>query len=144
MTEVAERRAELLRELQDLEAAEHHAEMMRTFRESLSQISDVLKDQKTDVEAATQKIDEAKESLDEFRKVVEQAKELIESKALDGLDEGAQRSGKAYDTIKDGVGQFGEKSGEAAEAIADLEAKLSKVDELQNMGGDQAGDLIRE
>ncbi|MEM8707355.1 MAG: hypothetical protein AAGE98_12910, partial [Actinomycetota bacterium] len=73
-----------------------------------------------------------------------QAKELIESKALDGLDEGAQRSGKAYDTIKDGVGQFGEKSGEAAEAIADLESKLSKIDELQNMSGDQAGDLIRE
>ncbi len=140
----AQHRLDLVNRLNELESLESSADLMSAFRSSLNQIEAVMKDQASDVTAATDKIDQVQESLGDFKNVVEHAKGLLESSALDGASDAASGLDSALGQTGDGVGQLGTKSTKVAEAIEGLSSKLDKIAELEAMGGDQAGKLIAE
>lgn len=137
-------RLELITRLNQLESAQANEQVMEAFRSSLNQVESVLGDQAKDVEAATGKIDQVKESIDKFKDVVEHAKGLLETNGLDGVIDGASQTSDAYGQISEGVGKLGSKSKEVAETISKLSDKLDKIAELKAMGGDQADVLISE
>jgi len=137
-------RGELIDRLNELETVESNAQMMQAFQDSLHQIKDVLSDQAADAEAATEKIEEITDAVDKFKDVVQGAKDLLQTQSLDGLIKGAGTVSDTGGKIADGVGKLGGKSKEVADGVEKLSQMIDKIEDLQEIDGAHADQLISE
>jgi len=137
-------RGELINRLNELNAVESNAQMMQAFQDSLHQIKDVLNDQAADTEAATETIEEITDAVDKFKDVVQGAKDLLQTQSLDGLIKGAGAVSDTGGKIADGVEKLGGKSKEVADGVEKLSQMIDKIEDLQEIDGAHADQLISE